>query len=177
MYNNPAFQLFLMATVEAYNLGWPAGEKDLLLVSIGTGTDPQANANLAPGQMNLLYNASSIPSALMFAASNEQDFLCRVFGKCLVGDPLDREIHNMMDERDFKKGFPGNKGPCGKLFTYLRYNAELSQEGLKRLNVGHLRPEHVQQMDSIEYIAEMQEVGRAVAKKVAMEHFEGFLSP
>ena len=35
--------------------------------------------------MNLIYNATSIPSALMFAASNEQDFLCRVFGKCLEG--------------------------------------------------------------------------------------------
>lgn len=176
MYNNPAFQLFLMATVEAYNLGWPAGEKEILLVSIGTGTDPQANANLAPGQMNILYNAGSIPSALMFAASNEQDFLCRVFGKCLIGDPVDREVHNMMDPRDLEKGFPGNKGPCEKLFTYLRYNAELSQDGLKRLGVGHLKPEHVQQMDSVEHIAEMQQVGRAVAKKVAIEHFAGFLA-
>ena len=176
MYNNPAFQLFLMATVEAYNLGWPAGEKEMLLVSIGTGTDPQANANLAPGQMNLLYNAGSIPSALMFAASNEQDFLCRVFGRCLVGDALDREVLNMIDERDLEKGFPGNKGPCAKLFTYLRYNAELSPEGLDRLGVGRLKPEHVQQMDSVEHIGEMKQVGEAVAKKVATEHFAGFLA-
>ena len=177
MYNNPAFQLFLMATVEAYNLGWPAGEKDMLIVSIGTGTDPRANANLAPGQMNLIYNASSIPSALMFAASNEQDFLCRVFGRCLAGDPLDREIHNMIDERDLEKGFPGCKGPCDKLFTYLRYNAELSKQGLDQLGVGHLNPAHVQQMDSVAHIHEMREVGRAVAQqKVRTEHFAGFSS-
>jgi len=175
MYNNPAFQLFLMATVEAYNLAWPAGEKEMLLVSIGTGTDPKANANLAPGQMNLIYNATSIPSALMFAASNEQDFLCRVFGKCLVGDPLDREVHNMIDERDLEKGFPGCKGPCDKLFTYLRYNAELSKMGLERLGVGHLDPEHVQQMDSVDHIGEMQELGQALAQqKVKAEHFAGF---
>ena len=174
MYNNPAFQLFLMATVEAYNLGWLAGEKDLLIVSIGTGTDPRANAGLAPGQMNLIYNASSIPAALMFAASNEQDLLCRVFGKCLVGDPLDREIHDLIQPRDPAKGFPGNRGPCGKLFTYLRYNAELSVEGLTRLGVGHLPPAHVQQMDSVEHIAEMQEVGRAVARSVNIMHYEGF---
>src|SRR6266542_2567841 len=173
-YNDPAFQLFLMATVEAYNLAWPAGEREMLLVSIGTGTDPKANANLAPGQMNLIYNASSIPSALMFAASNEQDFLCRVFGKCLVGDPLDREIHNMIDERDLEKGFPGCKGPCDKLFTYLRYNAELSKAGLDRLGVGHLNPEHVQQMDSVDHIDEMQQVGQAVGKKVSIEHFNAF---
>jgi hypothetical protein len=172
MYNNPAFQLFLMATVEAYNLAWPAGEKEMLLVSIGTGTDPKANANLAPGQMNLIYNASSIPSALMFAASNEQDFLCRVFGKCLVGDLLDSEVHKMIDARDLEKDLPGCKGPCQKLFTYLRYNAELSGKGLKALGIGHLSPEHVQQMDSVKYIPEMREVGRALAQqKVNMAHF------
>lgn len=174
MYNNPAFQLFLMATVEAYNLGWAAGEKEMLLVSIGTGTDPKANANLAPGEMNLIYNASSIPSALMFAASNEQDFLCRVFGKCLVGEPLDREVHDMIDPRNPDKGLPGCKGPCEKLFAYMRYNAELSPEGLKSLGVGHLNPEHVQQMDSVDHIAEMEEVGRAVAKKVNAAHFAEF---
>jgi patatin-like phospholipase/acyl hydrolase len=175
MHNNPAFQLFLMATVEAYNLAWPTGEKEMLLVSIGTGTDPKANANLTPGQMNLIYNATSIPAALMFAASNEQDFLCRVFGKCLVGDPLDREVHNMIDERDLEKDFPGCKGPCDKLFTYLRYNAELSKTGLERLGVGHLDPKHVQQMDSVDYIGEMQELGQALAQqKVKSEHFAGF---
>jgi hypothetical protein len=31
MYNNPAFQLFLMATAEPYNLSWPTGEKEMLL--------------------------------------------------------------------------------------------------------------------------------------------------
>jgi len=177
MYNNPAFQLFLMATVEAYNLGWPAGEKEMLLVSIGTGTDPKANANLAPGEMNLIYNASSIPSALMFAASNEQDFLCRVFGKCLVGDPLDREVHDMIDPRNPDKGLPGCNGPCEKMFTYIRYNAELSAKGLEGLGVGHLNPEHVQQMDSVDHIAEMEEVGRAVAKKVNAAHFAEFSAP
>ena len=49
MYNNPSFQLFLMATVTPYHLGWPTGEDKMLLVSLGTGTSPQANANLKPG--------------------------------------------------------------------------------------------------------------------------------
>jgi hypothetical protein len=147
----------------------------MLLVSIGTGSDPKANANLAPGQMNLIYNATSIPAALMFAANNEQDFLCRVFGKCLVGDPLDREVHNMIDERDLEKGFPGCKGPCDKLFSYLRYNAELSKTGLEQLGVGHLDPKHVQQMDSVDHIGEMQELGQALAQqRVKAEHFAGF---
>ena len=39
-YNNPAFQAFLMATVEPYAVRWPSGEERLLVVSIGTGTSP-----------------------------------------------------------------------------------------------------------------------------------------
>ena len=38
VFNNPALQLFMMATLGAYKLGWPTGEKQMLLVSIGTGT-------------------------------------------------------------------------------------------------------------------------------------------
>lgn len=167
MYNNPAFQAFLMATVEPYKMEWPAGEDKMLVVSIGTGTSPQANADLDPNEMNLLYNATSIPSALMSAALNEQDLLCRVFGRCLAGDELDREV------RDLKTA----KGPVGpnKLFTYVRYNAELTLEGLKKLGLSGIKPEHVQQLDSVEYIPELQQVGQAVAKSVKLEHFARFV--
>jgi uncharacterized protein len=167
MYNNPAFQLFLMATVEPYNLGWPAGEDNILLVSVGTGTSPNANEDLTPEEMNLLYNASSIPSALMFAASNEQDFLCRVFGNCLAGDVLEREVGDMI----------GKSGPVlPKLFTYMRYNAELTRPGLDDLGLNHIKPEDVQKLDSVENIGQLQEVGRAVAEhRIKKEHFAGFI--
>lgn len=168
MYNNPAFQLFLMATVEPYNLNWPTGEDQMLLVSIGTGLNPKANALLQPNEMNLIYNASSIPSALMFAAQNEQDLLCRVFGNCLTGDVIDSEVGNLIDK----------KGPTqSKLFTYMRYNAELSREGLDELKLPNIQPEDVQALDSVAHISELQEVGRAVAERyVKAEHFAKFLS-
>ena len=163
MYNNPAFQLFLMATTESYRLCWPAGEDKMLLVSVGTGASANANNNLTPREMNLIYNASHIPSALMAAALHEQDFLCRTFGKCLIGDPLDREVADVIGH-----GIPG----VPKLFTYARYNAELSREGLDLLSLPQIDPAHVQQMDSVEHIGEMQEVGRAVAQqKVRAAHF------
>lgn len=166
MYNNPAFQAFLMATVEPYKMGWATGENQLLVVSVGTGTSPKANADLAPDEMNLLYNAGSIPSALMNAALNEQDLLCRVFGRCLAGDPLDREVGNLIDK----------KGPVSpKLFTYMRYNAELTEEGLTKLGLSGIKPEYVQQLDSTEHIKELQEVGKAVAKQVQPEHFKEFV--
>jgi patatin-like phospholipase/acyl hydrolase len=168
MYNNPAFQLFLMATVKAFNLGWPAGEDNMLLISIGTGAAANANKNLTPEQMNLIYNASSLPSAFMFAAANEQDFLCRVFGKCLHGNMIDREVRDMQENN--------GQGPVSpKLFTYMRYNAELTRDGLDALGLQHVEPRNVQQLDSVDHITEIQEVGRAVAKQVNIDHFAGFL--
>jgi hypothetical protein len=166
-YNNPAFQLFLMATVEPYNVNWKtAGPADMLIVSIGTGTSPQENGALDPSDMNLLFNASTIPSALMFAALNEQDFLCRTFGLCVAGDPLDLEVGDMI----------GKAGPTGKLFTYARYNAELTRSGLAGLGIGDIDPKHVQMLDSVAHKNELQRVGRAIADtKVKEEHFTGFL--
>jgi patatin-like phospholipase/acyl hydrolase len=166
MYNNPSFQAFIMATVEPYNLSWPTGEDKMLVVSLGTGTSPYANADLRPDEMNVLYNATSIPSALMFAALNEQDFLCRIFGKCLAGDPLDREVGDMIEKR----------GPVQpKLFTYVRYNAELTRAGLNELGLNDVEPTNVQQLDSVEFVEDLQRVGKAVAeRKVQAEHFADF---
>jgi uncharacterized protein len=167
-YNNPAFQAFLMATVEPYRIGWPVGEEKMLLVSVGTGTSPAANEDLVPEEMNLVYNAGSLPSALMFAALNEQDFLCRTFGRCLAGDPLDREVGDLI----------GAAGPVHpKLFTYLRYNAELTATGLGSLGLSDIAPKDVQKLDSTEHIAELQRVGKAVvAQKLKAEHFARFIA-
>ena len=64
MYNNPAFQLFLMAATEPYRLCWPTGEEKMLIISVGTGASANAKNDLTPREMNLIYNASNIPSAL-----------------------------------------------------------------------------------------------------------------
>jgi patatin-like phospholipase/acyl hydrolase len=167
MYNNPSFQAFVMATVEPYAVNWRASEDSLLLVSVGTGANAEANKDLSPDEMNLVYHATSVPSALMYAASNEQDMLCRIFGKCRVGDEIDRDVGNLHIA----------KGPLGsdKLFTYLRYNAELSTEGLRRLGITDIDPKRVQPLDSVDHIPLLCDVGQALAQCVKPEHFAGFV--
>jgi hypothetical protein len=165
VYNNAAFLLFLMATVEPYRLQWRTGEDEMLLVSIGTGTSPRDDRDLARRDLNLLYNATSIPAALMFAALNEQDLLCRVFGRCIHGARLDREVGDLI----------GAKGPVDpKLFTYVRYNAELSREWLGDHGLGHLEPSRVQRLDSTDHMEELQAIGRKVGEQVQASHFDGF---
>jgi hypothetical protein len=174
MYNNPAFQLFLMATLDRYwplapegRRGWASGRERMLLVSVGTGTSSGARSGLDPDEMHLLFNLTSIPGALMGAALSEQDFLCRVFGDCLSGDPIDREVGDLV-------GAAGPLAQADKLFTYVRYNAELSQTGLAELGCGDLEPQRVQRLDAVDAIPELRRVGRAAARKVRKEHFARF---
>jgi hypothetical protein len=169
-YDNPAFLLFLMATVGAYRLEWPVGVDRMLIVSIGTGITPAADEKLTAHEMNLLYSAASVPSALILASLMQQDMLCRVFGRCRAGDAIDSEVGALLagsgTERD---------GGIPKLFTYLRYNAELSREGLDRIGLRSIEPANVLNLDSVQHMGELQEVGRAVADGVKPEHFDGFV--
>lgn len=170
VYNNPAFQLFRMATLASYNLNWTPGEKDMLLVSVGTGISPDADAELQASQMNLIYSASHIPSALIGAAVDDQDFNCRVFGKCVAGDQLDRERGDMIGA--------GGVGPLaegGKLFTYARYNVDLTAEGLAALGLPQINPKAVREMDAVGSIPVLGIIGTAAAKRdFRIENFAGF---
>ena len=109
----------------------------------------------------------------MNAASSEQDFLCRTFGNCLWGETIDLEIGDMCSNTQGAK--------CGgplkeKLFTYVRYNAELTRKGLDGLGLKDIEPEEVSKLDSVAGIADLQRVGKAVANKhVKAEHFSSFL--
>ena len=71
----------------------------------------------------------------------------------------------------------GKKGPANpKLFTYLRYNAELTCKGLTELGLADIQPEEVQKIDSVEHLDDLQRIGQAVAQqKVKIQDFAAFL--
>lgn len=96
---------------------------------------------------------------------------CRTLGDCRHGAPIDREFGSMVGPT--AAGEPNASVP--KLFSYIRYNPELSKDGLAQLDLGHIDPADVQRLDSIDHIAQIQAVGRAyVAKEFAIGHFDGF---
>jgi len=172
-YNNPAFLAFQTVTASPYQINWATSADKLLIVSVGTGGSSLANAALKAGDMNLLYNATSIPSALMNAASAGWDMACRTMGACRYGEPIDREFGALLS------GPPAltPNATVPKLFTYMRYNPELSAEGLAALGLGGIKPADVQQLDSIDHMGDMQKVGVAYARKaISIQHFDGFLA-
>ena len=159
-YNNPAFFAFQMATTKPYGMNWKTGVNELLIVSIGTGKAPKTHHDLETSDMGLLHHAKNLPAALMNAASSGWDMACRMLGHCRFGAVIDREYGDMVISEGGEINWTGDK-----LFSYVRYDPDVTKEGLKDLGLDHINPEDIQSLDSIEHMKEIQEVGRAYADK------------
>jgi predicted acylesterase/phospholipase RssA len=176
VYNNPSFLLFRMATEPAYRLGWPTGERDLLVVSVGTGGAPVLGATVDDPETNLVSAALNTLSAVMAQASVDQDINCRVIGRCSYGGIVDRELHDLIAD---DPGHQDRRVPLetdtGKAFLYVRYNAELTANGLEELGLAGLDPKKVARLDAVDRLDDLQEIGRAVASRVDLAHLGSFV--
>ncbi len=172
-YNNPAFLAFQMATAAPYKLNWSTGRDQLLIVSVGTGCAAKARPDLQANDLWLGDHARNVPRALMNAACAGWDMACRMLGDCRFGAQIDREIGDMVMAADAQtSNWTGTKQ-----FTYVRYDPDVSQAGLKAMKLGDMRPETVQVMDSIAHIKDIQMVGTTYAKQnVSLSHLQPFCS-
>ena len=168
-FNNPALQLFLMATLPEYGLGWPTGERDLLLVSVGTGNTPFHDADLEADDLHLLRQLTGLPGGLMVGAAEQQDLLCRVLGRCRHGPTIDAEVGALIGDR-------GLFDP--RLFTYVRYDDHLSRDRLASLGFPDVRPAEILAIDRVDHIDELRLIGAAIAARdVELGHLSGFVVP
>ncbi|MBV9960010.1 MAG: patatin-like phospholipase family protein [Acidobacteria bacterium] len=135
MANNPALQLFLIATLKGFPFHWPTGEEKLLLVSIGTGTwKPIVGVDTVTGASKLSW-AERVPSILMNDANAQNQLLLQYLSKTLTPWKIDGEVGNLSD--DLLTPEPA--------LTYLRYNARLETNPLQTLGLGSL----VTKLDSL----------------------------
>ena len=185
-YNNPAFLLYRFATDPAYRLQWPAGEKNLLLVSVGTGAAPTEGSTASDPEHNMLSTGLGIPGALMYGSLVDQDINCRAVGRCTYGDVIDRELLDMVprqgnDEGTLTERLAQPRVPLqndlGRRFLYARYNVDLSKDGLAKLKITDVKPEDAQKMDKAdaEQIEVLLRIGAKAAAQVNVkEHFGAF---
>jgi uncharacterized protein len=166
-----------MATLPQYRLNWATGEDAIMLISVGTGLAAQTDPHINPRGQLLPLNVAHLPGILMGGAAVDQDINCRAIGRCVFGAQIDRELGDMIP----RQGDPrtGTETPltenCGRQFLYARYNPDVSREGLDALGLPDVDPAHVQALDEIEHIDEMQTVGRTYAAKcVDMTPFHKF---
>ena len=173
-YNNPAFLVYRMATLPEYQLGWNTGEKNLLVISIGTGAAPELDAEVYSAGKNALSNLAGIPSALMYGASVDQDLNCRTIGRCVYGTALDREIGDLIPRDASGKPIPLSQD-LGRSFLYARYNADLSFDGLRNMGLGDIDPKKVSKLDSVDALEDLSRVGQKLAEEVKLDHFGSFV--
>jgi len=165
-YNNPAFILYVMATAHPYGLGWAEGADNMLIVSVGTGASAATRPGLERNDVNVLSNARHIVSFLMNSASAEQDRLCRFMGACRFGAALDREVGDLMNVE--------RREPAR--FSYVRYNADISQGGLDAIGLGNISSADVRALDAVGSLDELERIGVAASTDVSLDHFAGFLT-
>ncbi|KUG29769.1 hypothetical protein ASZ90_000338 [hydrocarbon metagenome] len=167
-YNNPAFLAFLTATHPAYRIGWPTGADRLFLVSVGTGSRLCAKETKRLDRASLLDHAREIPQALLQAINIQQDTLCRMFGRCISGGPIDMELGDLHEDGGPPPGWP-------RLFTYCRFDIALTQDTLAAIGLGDIDEKNVSRLDSIQFVADLKRIGARVRDLHIRENmFSGF---
>lgn len=183
--NNPSLQLFLIATVKGYHIGgytetivnekpvkegisWKTGEKDLFIVSVGTGRKDKKVMAKKWVNPNVLQMAKILPDQFMNDANETVDTMMHLLGKFppeYTPRKIDSEIGNMGNDTLMNQ----------KAFSYVRYNADLAFEKLKTdLGINDIPVEEVErltQMDDARNINNLVKIGEVAAAKVLPVHF------
>ena len=164
MAGNPALQLLLVATLQGFPFHWPADEKQLLLVSVGTGVTRTPPSLAAAGSSNLWQWATALPLMLVNDASWQTQMLLQCLSSTRTPWRIDSEIGDCA--ADLLCGAP--------LLTYLRYNAWLEADTLEELGLSELIPRlHLlRALDIGDAAQDLARIGeRAGERDVKAEHF------
>lgn len=172
-YNNPAFLLTRMATEPAYALGGERGEKNLLVVSVGTGEHVVLGVTADDPTSNLGSAALNTLASLMSQAAYDQDVNCRTVGRCTHGDVIDLEVWDLVP-RHGDEIVPLSED-LGRSFLYARYNAALTREWLVNNGLGELDEFRLRSLAATNAMNELSQVGQKLGEQVKLEHFGSFV--
>ncbi len=164
MANNPALQLFLVATLKGFPFRWPTGEHRLLLVSVGTGVWQHRADTDEVAEGKLWDWATQVPSMLMDDASWQNQLLLQYLSRTPTPWEIDREVGDLSS--DLLTPEP--------MLTYLRYNVALETPALLTLGLSALAPkaEALREMSDAGNRHDLARIGEvAAAQHVRDDHF------
>lgn len=173
MANNPALQLFLIATLRGFPFHWPTGADKLLLTSIGTGTYTKRVDAEKMAENNMLDWASTIPDMLMDDATYQNQLILQYLSKSPTAIEIDSEVGDL--DGDLLTPQPA--------LHYLRYQAYLEQPKTMSDGTQEDKPYlpfddktilKLREMDKAEMVELLLQTGRIYAqKRVEASHFPG----
>jgi hypothetical protein len=164
MVNNPALQLFLMATLDGYPFHWKTGEDNLLLVSIGTGTFERRDSVRKVMSSRAWDWTIQVPTMLMEDASVWNQMLLQLLSRSPTPWLIDEEVGSL--ENDLIAPEPA--------LSYLRYDARVTPIGLAQMGLPELthRIGWLHDMTNYDARDQLLDIGRRSAtQQMRPEHF------
>ena len=165
MANNPALQMFLIATLKGFPFRWPVGKDKLSILSVGTGYSIKTQQmDKILDKRGILWGKDAIDMFMVDANALNQTML-QYLSDSPTKEVIDREVGNLEEDNLFGK----------EAFHYLRYNAQMSTDELNDnlgFNYSEAKVKDLVQMDKGENVRELYEIGKRVGEKyVKAEHF------
>jgi len=153
-FNNPALQALMYANLEGYRVGWPTGENQLLIVSVGTGVKGEPGRSTSG--IAALSGISALQS-LMDDCATLVETLMQWLSHSPDADPIDRELGNLAN--DLLAGKPS--------FTYQRYQLKLGRAEVDKLKAGidDKTLKSLPEMDKPANLMLLKELGELAAKR------------
>jgi hypothetical protein len=162
-YNNPTFLLFRMATNPLYRLELKTDEKNLLLISVGTGmADPNFKNNI-----NMVSNLAGIPSTLTHGIQIDRDSNCRIAGCCTHGDFINRALRDLTCREAGIECTVEEWQRAKHTSLESRPRPGVSLRALQRRSP----PEGIDAVDQIESLIQ---IGLKAGEKIELEHLASF---
>lgn len=162
-YNNPALQAFMYATVSGYRVQWPAGDDNIHLVSVGTGT---ADPSVRRSEVAAAHAFRALLSLMDDVATLQEVIL-----QWMSSSPRARRI-------DSELGTLDGDLACGRpLLSYVRYDVDLRPSSVQELlgnDATAVPAENLSAMDAPENMEALYRLGVAAGKRdVQSQDFPG----
>lgn len=164
MHCDPALQLFMVATLEGFGLGWPTGADKLLLCSVGTGSYEAKAPPKALKKYTQLHWLALLMLQMMSDAGELNRTMLQWMSNSPTATPIDSQIGDLS----------GDRLTPTPLLHYLRYNVALDRDALGALGLDYSARavESLRKMANVEGIPDLDRVGHAAADvQVRAEHF------
>lgn len=164
-HNNPSLQALMTATMPGYAFGWPTGERNLLVVSVGTG-----KADAEVGHAGIVASTPAIHAvlslkALMEDCADQVETMMQWLSRSPTAREIDREIGTV--------GAPLGGTP---ICSYLRYNVILRSDWCAEHlgeSIGPKKLKALEAMDVPANIPELDRLGRLAGARVVRDaHFD-----
>ncbi|MEL7145177.1 MAG: hypothetical protein AAFO69_02315, partial [Bacteroidota bacterium] len=161
--NNPAWQLFLVATVPSFGFNCETGEDKMSIITIGTGSGlPKEKAEKMLKKRGISW-AADIPDLFMTDASELNQVALCAFGKNIGEEQyIDSQFGNMEDVNYLSS----------KLFSFQRYNVQFAKSVLNErlgFNFSDKELRSLTQMDHVENMEDWAKIGQRYAKDLKIK--------